>query len=57
MLDKDNTTYRLRLPCGDVEEVRKLARSESVRRGHDVGWCDLIRAALRRMAIEQRPID
>lgn len=50
------TTFRIRLPKHDVEEVRRLARSESYRLGTDICWTVLLRRALKKMATEQAPI-
>ena len=50
------TTFRIRLPLSDVEQVKDLARTESCRRHETVNWCDLIREALVIMARERRPV-
>lgn len=48
------TTFRIRLSPGDVAALKDLARREGVRLGADVGWCDLVRAAIRTMVRDQR---
>jgi hypothetical protein len=50
------TPFRVRLSKQDVAAVRQLALKESLSRGAQVGWCDLLRAALRHMAQEQLAI-
>lgn len=47
------TPFRVRLSKQDVAAVRQLALKESLSRGTQVGWCDLLRAALKNMAQEQ----
>ena len=47
------TTFRIRLPKQDVDDVRRLARAESHRLGKDICWTILLRGALKRMATEQ----
>lgn len=54
--DDELTTFRVRLPRGAVRDIQALARRESVRRGEDCGWCDLLREALRHMARTKKPI-
>lgn len=49
-------TFRLRLPKQDVEGLRRLARSESQRLQCDIGWCEIVRGAIRKMATEQTPV-
>lgn len=51
------TTFRLRLPKGDVEAVKDIARVESCKRQDDIRWTDLVRSALRVMVRERRPIE
>ncbi len=50
------TTFRIRLAPADVATLKDIARRESVRLGADQGWCDLVRAAIRAMVRDQRPI-
>ncbi len=50
------TTFRIRLSKHDVEGVRDLARKESVRQGLDLGWCDLVRGAMRQMVQDKTHI-
>ena len=47
--DGGMVTYRVRLPRADVEKARVMARRESVRRGEDWGWADILRAGFRHM--------
>jgi hypothetical protein len=47
---ESTTTFRIRLSPTDVASLKELARRESVRRNVDLGWCDLVRAAIRKMA-------
>ena len=47
--DGGMATFRGRLPRIDVEKARVMARRESVRRGEDVTWADILRAGLRNM--------
>lgn len=49
-------TFRLRLPKEDVEGLRRLARTESQRLQRDIGWCVLLRDAVKKMVTEQKPI-
>lgn len=50
------TTYRIRLSTPDVDALKALARKEAARLGVDLGWCDLVRAAVRKMADDGLPI-
>ena len=50
------TCFRLKMASADVEGLRTLARLESLRLGRDVTWCDLVRAAVRWMGENRRPV-
>lgn len=43
------TIFRIRLPRGDVSALKDIARRESARRGVNLGWADLARAAIKKM--------
>ncbi|MFO0798342.1 MAG: hypothetical protein U0804_12765 [Gemmataceae bacterium] len=50
------TTFRIRLSKTDVDALKDIARREGVRLGADQGWCDLVRAAVKKMVRDQKPV-
>jgi hypothetical protein len=50
------TTFRIRICPTDVAALKDIARRESVRLGADLGWCHLVRTAIKAMVRDQKPL-
>ncbi len=51
------TTFRIRLPIGDVAAVKDLARVESCKMQDDIRWTDLVRMALAALVRDKKVIN